>query len=98
MGYKNMSSENLQKSGSFIFNNIEINKYINKDNMDLHYYLDNKSFILLRKKMGMTQKNFSVFLGISERVVQRIESKNHIGLNILNRLEKVLGQWKINHN
>ena len=93
-----MSKENLQKSGSFIFNNIEINKYMNKDNIDLHYYLDNKSFILLRKKMGMTQKNFSVFLGISERAVQRIESKNHIGLNILNRLEKVLGQWKINWN
>jgi len=48
--------------------------------------------------MGMTQKNFSVFLGISERMVQNIEAKKHIGLNILNRLEKVLGQWKINHN
>jgi len=93
-----MSSENLQKSGSFIFNNIEINKYMNKHNTNLHYYLDNKSFILLRKKMGMTQKNFSVFLGISERMVQNIEAKKHIGLNILNRLEKVLGQWKINHN
>ena len=93
-----MNSENLQKSGYIIFNNIEINKYMNKHNINLHYYLDNKSFILLRKKMGMTQKNFSVFLGISERMVQNIEAKKHIGLNILNRLEKVLGQWKINHN
>jgi len=46
-----MNSENLQKSGSFIFNNIEINKYMNKHNINLHYYLDNKSFILLRKKI-----------------------------------------------
>jgi len=91
-------NNNMEKSGSFIFNNIEINKYMDKDNINLHYYLDNKSFILLRKKMGMTQKNFSVFLGISERMVQNIEAKKRIGLNILNRLEKVLGQWKINWN
>tara|TARA_R110001592_G_scaffold109218_1_gene304735 strand:+ start:236 stop:514 length:279 start_codon:yes stop_codon:yes gene_type:complete len=91
-------NNNIQKSGSFIFNNIEINKYINKNNIDCQYYLDKQSFIKLRKKLGMTQKNFSNFLGISERMVQRIEAKKYIGLNILNRLEKVLGQWKINWN
>ena len=91
-------NNNIQKNGSFIFNNIEINKYINKNNIDCQYYLDKQSFIKLRKKLGMTQKNFSNFLGISERMVQRIEAKKYIGLNILNRLEKVLGQWKINWN
>ena len=93
-----MQNKNYERSGSFKYMDMEIRKYIERDNINCEYYLNDIDFKNLRKKMGMTQKKFSIFLGVSERVVQRIEAKNHIGLNILNRLEKVLGQWKFNWN
>jgi len=93
-----MLNKNYERSGSFKYMDMEIRKYTEKENTNCEYYLNDIDFKNLRKKMGMTQKKFSVFLGISERMVQNIEAKKHIGLNILNRLEKVLGQWKFNHN
>jgi len=93
-----MQTKNFERNGSFKYMNMEIRKYIERNKTNCEYFLNDMDFKNLRKKMGMTQKNFSVFLGISERMVQRIEAKQHIGLNILNRLEKVLGQWKFNWN
>ena len=93
-----MQTKNFERNGSFKYMNMEIRKYIERNKTNCEYFLNDMDFKNLRKKMGMTQKNFSVFLGISERMVQRIEAKQHIGLNILNRLKKVLGQWKFNWN
>ena len=78
-----------KKQFTYLDINIEITS---KGNFD--YYLDPKSFLNLREKLSMTQINFAKFLGISLRAVQRIEANQHIGLNIMHRLEKPLGKWK----
>tara|TARA_B100001175_G_scaffold258023_1_gene226487 strand:- start:1998 stop:2300 length:303 start_codon:yes stop_codon:yes gene_type:complete len=78
-----------KKQFTYLGINIEITS---KGNFD--YYLDPKSFLNLRKTLSMTQINFAKFLGISVRAVQRIEANQHIGLNIMHRLEKPLGKWK----
>jgi DNA-binding transcriptional regulator YiaG len=94
-----MQTKNFERSGSFKFLNNEIRMYIDKNNpCSFQYYLNDFDFKNLRKIMAMNQKEFSFFLGISLRMVQRIEAKQYIGLNVLHKLKKVLGQWRFNHN
>jgi DNA-binding XRE family transcriptional regulator len=88
-----MQTKNFERSGSFKFLNNEIRMYIDKNNpCSFQYYLNNFDFKTLRKIMSMNQKEFSVFLGISLRMVQRIEAKQYIGLNVLYKLKQVLGE------
>ena len=88
-----MQTKNFERSGSFKFLNNEVRMYIDKNNpCSFQYYLNNFDFKNLRKYMGMNQKEFSVFLGISLRMVQRIEAKQYIGLNVLYKLKEVLGE------
>ena len=42
----------------------------------------------------MNQKQFSQLLGISVRVISKIENGNPIGLTVINKLEKTLGESK----
>jgi len=94
-----MQTKNFERSGSFKFLNNEIRMYIDKNNpCSFQYYLNDFDFKNLRKYMGINQKEFSIFLGISLRMVQRIEAKQYIGLNVLYKLKEVLGQWKFNLN
>jgi len=88
-----MQTKNFERNGSFKFLNNEIRMYIDKNNpCSFQYYLNNFDFKSLRKIMSMNQKEFSVFLGISLRMVQRIEAKQYIGLNVLYKLKEVLGE------
>jgi len=94
-----MQNKNFMKSGSFKFLDNEIRMYIDKNNpCFFQYYLNSFDFKNLRKNMGMNQKDFSIFLGVSQRSISRIESKKYIGLNLLHKLKEVLGQWKFNCN
>ena len=88
-----MQTKNFKRNGSFRFLNNEIRTYIDKNNpCSFQYYLNNFDFKNLRKYMGMNQKDFSIFLGVSERSISRIESKNYVGLNLLHKLKEVLGE------
>ena len=88
-----MQTKNFERNGSFKFLNNEIRMYIDKNNpCSFQYYLNNFDLKSLRKIMSMNQKEFSVFLGISLRMVQRIEAKQYIGLNVLYKLKEVLGE------
>lgn len=63
-----------------------------KDGFDR--YIDKDQFINLKNCLNMNQKQFSEFLGISVRTISRIENGNSIGLTVILKLEKTLGETK----
>ncbi len=84
----------LIKWGMFCYKGFFINTYHTPDEDGFDRYVDKDQLIYLRKSLAMNQKQFSKFLNIGLRSLQKIESGNSIGLHIIHKMQNVLGETK----
>ena len=84
----------LIKWWSYNYKGHFINTYHTPHKAGFDRYIDKDQFINLRKYLNMNQKQFSKFLNIGLRSLQKIESGNSIGSHIIDKMRNTLGETK----
>ena len=84
----------LIKWGMFSYKGFFINTYHTPFEDGFIKYVDKDQLIYLRKYLNMNQKQFSKFLNIGLRSLQKIESGNSIGSHIIDKMRNTLGETK----